>query len=74
MTEKQQPVPADQLEIVTDHALIMRLADAFQIQNDQLNEKDRTITELENKIEQLHQAVLNLQDDIEHHECGPDGR
>ena len=67
MTEKQQPVPADQLEIVTDHALIMRLADAFRIQNELLNEKDRTITE-------LRQHITSLQSDIEHHECGPDGR
>ena len=74
MAEKQQPVPADQLEIVMDHEMLIRLADAFRIQHDQLNEKDRTITELENKIEQLHEAITSLQDDIEHHECGPDGR
>ena len=66
MTEKQQPVPADQLEIVTDHALIMRLADAFQIQNDQLNEKDRTITELRGQIASLRSEIAKCG-------CGPLG-
>ena len=61
MTDKQQTV------IVLDGERLMRLADAFRIQNDQLNEKDRTITE-------LRETITSLRSDIEHHECGPDGR
>ena len=59
MTEIEQPV--------IDHDALIRIADAFRIQNDQLNEKDRTIAE-------LRETITSLRSDIEHHECGPDGR
>ena len=101
MTEKQQPKPED-LELVDHTKLVHQLAAAYRIQHEQLNEKDRTITELRetNDQQQTEIAVLravirgekddvrlktltildlrgqiaSLRSDIEHHECGPDGR